>query len=279
MPNAEGEAGEGRGDRPRREPQFLPPPLRPRVLTPEEQEDAERLRRLTAKYGTDPTAIVGRFQVSSQYVQVPGGAHYTDTTLRVDVPFRGNWLLRVDAPFLRWSDPNRPGVTSATGVSDVLATVGWRAYNTAEYAVLVGAIATFPTASGETLGLEKYTIGPLVATARFLPRWESFLFGVFQHQVSIGGDPARRDVRVTRGALQVNTVWAERWWTILQGIWQINWERQAKSSLTLELEGGRNVAGRWGVYVRPGVGVWGRDVPGAYQWNIEVGVRYIFGSF
>lgn len=33
------------------------------------------------------------------------------------------------------------------------------------------------------------------------------------------------------------------------------------------------------VFVRPGVGIWGRDLLGAYDWNIEGGIRYMFPSF
>jgi hypothetical protein len=263
----------------RQEPRFLPPGLRPRQLTPEEQEDAERLKKLAAKYGTDPTAIVGRVQLSSQYADLPRGARLSDTVLRVDLPYRKNWLLRMDLPFVRWSDPGRPGTTSARGLSDLAAALGWRAYNTPEYALFAGVLATFPTSSRDDLGSEKYTVGPLVATARFLPRWESFLFGVFQHLTSVGGDPARRDISLTRATMQINTIWHERWWTTVQGIWQIDWQRSGKSSMTLELEAGRNVIGRWGVFLRPGVGVWGRDVVGAYDWNVEAGVRYVFASF
>ena len=263
----------------RQEPRFLPPRLRPRELTPEEQDEAERLKRLAAKYGTDPTAIVGRVQVSSQYADLPQGARLNDTVLRVDLPYRKNWLLRMDLPFVRWSDPGRPGTTSARGLSDLVAALGWRAYNTPEYALFAGVLATFPTSSRDDLGSEKYTVGPLIATARFLPRWESFLFGVFQHLTSVGGDPARRDISLTRATMQINTIWRERWWTTVQGVWQIDWERSAKTSMTLEFEVGRSLVGRLGVFLRPGVGVWGRDVAGAYDWNIEGGVRYVFASF
>lgn len=273
--NAEGAAAP---DGPRTEPRFLPPRLRPKVLTPEEQAEAERLKKLAAKYGTDPTAIVGRVQLTAQYMNLPHGAHARDGTLRVDLPFRGNWLFRVDVPFLKWNDPNRSGVSTAQGLSDISAFAGWRAYNTPEYALFIGVVSSFPTADENTLGLGKYTVGPLIATARFLPRWESFLFGVFQHQVSVGGDPARADFEVTRATVQINTIWPDRWWTILQGVWQINWERNAKSSMTLEFEVGRNLIGRLGGFVRPGVGIWGRDLLGAYDWNIEAGVRYMFGS-
>jgi len=270
-------ASEQKPEGPKREPRFLPPILRPKQLTPEEHEEAERLRALAAKYGTDPTAIVGRMQLSSQYVDLPHGARLSDTVARVDLPFRGNWLLRVDTPFHRWLDSNRPGMSSAQGLGNLSALLGWRAYNTPEYAFFIGAASTFPTASDNALGSGKYTVGPLIATGRFLPQWESFLFGVFQHSVSAGGDPSRTDVSLTQASVQINTIWAEGWWSIVQGAWQVNWEQKATSSMNLEFELGRNVVGQWGMYLRPGVGIWGNDGP--YDWNVEVGTRYMFKSF
>jgi hypothetical protein len=253
--------------------------LGPQPMTPEQREEAERLRTLAAKYGTDPTAIVGRLQLTSAYADLPQGARTGDTVARVDLPFRRNFLLRVDAPFLKWSDPNRPGTTSAQGFSDLAVSAAWRAYNTPEYALLVGVLTTMPTAAETRLGFGKYTVGPFIATARFLPRWESFLMGAYTQNISVGGDPARMPVNRSRLIAQVNSFWAERWWTITQAVWQIDWEQSAKSSMTLELEVGRSVVGRLGVFARPGVGIWGQEVPGAYDWNVEVGVRYMFPSF
>lgn len=255
------------------------PRLGPQPVTPEQREEAERLKKLAAKYGTDPTAIVGRLQLTSAYYDLPQGARAVDTVARVDLPFRRNFLLRLDAPFLRWTDPNRPATTDAQGFSDLAVTAGWRAYNTPEYAVLVGVVSTMPTAAETGLGLGKYTVGPTIATARFLPRWDSLLLGLFTQQVSVGGDPARRDLNLSKLIGQINSFWGERGWSIVNAVWQIDWERKAKSSMTLELEVGRNVVGRWGVFVRPGVGIFGRDLLGAYEWNIEAGVRYMFPSF
>ena len=119
--------------------------LRRRVLAPEQLEEAERLRKLAAKFGTDPTAIVGRVQLSSAYNDFPNNRRGVDTVFRGDVPFRGNYLLRVDVPFIKWTDPNRPGTTSTTGISDIAVTAGWRVYNKPEYAILVGMISTMPT--------------------------------------------------------------------------------------------------------------------------------------
>lgn len=249
-------------------------------VTPEQQEEAERLRKLAVKYGTDPTAIVGRMQLSSAYYDLPRGAQAVDTTARIDLPFQRNFLLRLDAPFLKWSDPNRPGTTTAKGLSDIAVTAGWRAYNTPEYAVFVGVLSTMPTAAETGLGLGKYTVGPTIATAKFLPQWESFLIGLFTQQVSVGGDAARNSMNLSRITGQVNSFWGKRWWTVAQAVWQVDWTRSAKSSMNLELEVGRNVVGRWGVFVRPGVGIWGQSLlPGGYEWNVEVGVRYMFPSF
>lgn len=276
-PEAEpGEVSEESGDKSRRR---ILPRMGPQPLTEEQHEEAVRVRKLARKFGTDPTAIVGRLQLTSQYLNLPQGGQGAATVFRLDLPYRHNFVVRADVPFLRWNIPDRPGVTSARGMSDVSLTAGWRAYNTPEYAIFLGVQSTLPTADENTLGLGKYTVGPFIATGRFLPRLDSLLFGVFQHQSSVGGNSSRQDVEVSRFVAQLNTIWDERWWTLVQSIWQIDWEQNAKSSMTLEFEAGRNVVGRLGAFVRPGVGIWGRQLVGAYDWNIEVGVRYMFGSF
>ncbi|MDF0653052.1 MAG: hypothetical protein P0121_16490 [Nitrospira sp.] len=270
------ESASDSGEKPRRR---LLKRIGPQPVTQEEREEAERLRRIAAKYGTDPTAIVGRVQLTSQYLDLPQGAQGAVTTARVDVPFRGNWLMRVDTPFLKWSDPDRPGIPSQHGLSDLTVTAAWRAYNTPEYALLAGVVTSLPTAAEPGLGLGKYTLGPTIATARFVPRWDSFLIGLLQYQTSVGGDPSRRDLSRFNAAIQVNSFWGRRWWTVVQAVWNVDFERSGKSAMTMEFEGGRNLVGRFGAYVRPGVGIWGRDVAGAYDWNIEVGIRYMFASF
>ena len=255
-------------------------PIRPGLgpLTPEQHEEAERLRKLAAKYGIDPTAIVGRVQFSSQYLNLPRGGHDVLSVARVDLPFQGNFLFRVDAPILKWKDSDRPATTTQ-GVSDLAVLAGWRAYNTAEYALFIGSLVTMPTATETSLGFGKYTVGPSLAMAWFIPQWESSLTGLFTQQVSVGGDPARKSVNLSKATSQIITFWPARWWSTVQAVWQVDWERSAKSSMLLEFELGRNVVGSWGVFIRPGVGIWGQDLIGAYDWNIESGIRYMFTSF
>ncbi len=217
--------------------------------------------------------------MSSTYFDLPQGRQGIDTLARVDLAFGGKYVLRTDVPVFKMNDPLRPGDTSLQGFSDLAVTAGWRAYNTPEYAVLVGVTSTFPTGTEPGLSLGKYTVGPTLATARFLPKLDSLLMGLFTHQVSVGGDPARNSVNVSKATLQVNSFWAQRWWSIVQAEWRVDWERNARSNMTLELELGRNVAEGVGIFVRPGVGIWGQDLPGAYTWNINGGVRYMFRSF
>jgi hypothetical protein len=54
---------------------------------------------------------------------------------------------------------------------------------------------------------------------------------------------------------------------------------ERKKQMTFEVEVGRSVVGRLDAFVRPGVGIWGRDLVEAYDWNVEAGVRYMFASF
>ncbi len=253
--------------------------LGPQSVTPEQREEAERLRQLNAKYGNDPTAIVGRVQLSSQYRNLPRSASSILTVARVDLPLRKDFVLRVEAPFLQSSVPGRTGTTTAHGFSDLGIILGWRAYNTPEYAFFIGMNAVFPTATEDKVGLGKYRLGPIIATARFLPKFDSFLFGVLSHRVSVGGDSDRKSINISNLSLRITTIWAEKWWSVAQAGWQLDWERSTRGSMNLELEIGRSVVGKWGVFIRPGIGIFGQDLPGAYSWNIKGGIRYIFPSF
>jgi hypothetical protein len=251
----------------------------PQPVTPEQRAEAERLRQLTAKYGTDPTAIVNRVQLSSRYFDRPQSKSTILTAARVDLAFRGDYVLRVVAPFLQSSTPGRTGTTTAHGFGDLGVILGWRAYNTPEYALLIGVNATFPTATDTKVGLGKYTLGPIIAAVRFLPKFDSFLIGVLSQQVSVGGDSDRNSINFSSASLRINTVWAERWWSVARAGWLLNWEQSTRGSMDLDLEIGRNVVGKWGVFIRPGIGIFGRDLPGGYSWKIAGGIRYIFPSF
>ena len=120
---------------------------------------------------------------------------------------------------------------------------------------------TFPTA-GDKLGTDNYTIGPGVATAHVFRSLGSIFFTLLQHQVSAGGNPSRQAVDVSRMQTLFNTIWTDRWWFQLEAVTHVDWERKASNGMTLDFEGGCRFTKDWGIWVRPGVGLWGRNIPG-----------------
>jgi len=253
-----------------------------RLRTLEEQEEAKRLSAIAAKMGTDPTAIIGRVQTLFRHDALEGGRVSNNLVGRIDVPYHKDFLLRADLPYV-WSHPNQfgtsnQGTSNENGLSDLLVRAGGRVYSVPGDAIFAGVDFTFPTAA-DNLGSGKYTVGPGVATAHVFPAWQSIFFILLQHQFSVGGDPSRNDISASKIQTWFNTIWADHWWTQFEAVVQVDWERNEKTSGTLEFEGGYRITKDWATWVRPGVGLWGRNLPGAYDWNIEVGIRRMFEGF
>jgi hypothetical protein len=252
-------------------------------LTLEEQKEAKRLSTIAARMGTDPTAIIGRVQALFRHDVLEGGSRVSNNLVgRIDVPYHKNFILRADLPYV-WSHPNQfgtsdQGTSHQHGLSDLLVRTGGRVYSVPGDAIFVGMDFTFPTAD-DKLGSGKYTLGPGVATAHVFPAWSSIFFMLLQHQFSVGGDPSRSDVSASRLQAWFNTIWADHWWTQFEAVAQVNWEQKQKTSMTVEFEGGYRFTKDWAGWVRPGVGLWGQSLPGAYDWNIEVGIRRMFQGF
>ena len=252
--------------------------LGPQHLTPEQQAEAKRLSEIAAKQGTDPTALVGRLETLYQYNAQTSGSRANTVLERAVLTLRGNWLMRVDVPEL-WTDPKLPRTSDQSGVSDLFMRLANRVFSTPGYAVLAGIDTTFPTAALPGLGTGKYTVAPGVATSRVFPELASLTYGILQHQVSVGGDPSRKDISISRMGITWNTLWGERWWTQVQAQAQIDWTRNNRSSMALEFEGGWSITKEWRIWVHPGVGLWGRDVLGNYDWIMQAGVRRMLPSF
>jgi len=246
-------------------------------LTTEEEDKAKTLSNLAARMGNDPTAIIGRAQTLFRYDALEGGKRTNNLVTRFDVPYQGNFVFRADIPYV-WSTPNQAGASNENGVSDLFVRTGGRVYSDPRNAIFIGMDFTFPTAE-DTLGSGKYTVGPGVATAHVFPAWDSLLFTLIEHQVSVGGDPSRQSISTSSGQIFFNTIWTDQWWTRIELTPQVLWDQRAKSSMTLEFEGGYRFVHDWGLWVRPGVGLWGRNIPGGYEWNIETGIRRMFVGF
>ena len=241
------------------------------------REMAEQaLAKLSAENGIDPTAVIGRFQLENDYLDQVKGRWQNDTVLRVDVPLRPNVILRVDTPF---RDRNLPNGSTVAGLGDLLVRIGSRVYETPAMRFFVGADAIFPTASNDQLGTGKYQVGPGVAVSISIPEIKSVLIPLVQHFVDVGGDPRRANIDDTRVRVQLNTIWSEKWYTLVESILDVDWTQHAKTGMTLTAEVGRQLDNHWRVYVEPGGGLWGREAPAGYEWKATVGVRYMFYVF
>ena len=129
-----------------------------------------------------------------------------------------------------------------------------------------------------------YRLGTIVSldeagVSLSIPEIKSVLVWLAQYFTSVGGDPSRKDIARTRVRAELTTPWSEQWWTLVRQTLNVDGKRHSKTGMTLELEMGRRIDSNWRVYGTPGVGFWGRDVSGNYEWSVEVGVRYMFYMF
>jgi hypothetical protein len=175
-----------------------------------------------------------------------------------------------------YSDLNLPENDSETGLGDILLRGAFRAARGERYAVVAAAEFILDTASDPNLGLGKNRFGPLVFASIEVPSLRSRFFPFYQHLFSFAGDENRPDINYASIRPSVIlTKWPNRWYTVIDPNFFVDFERENKSGMTLELEVGRPVKKNVNVWVRPGMGVYG-DIPQVYDWNLEVGVRFYF---
>ena len=135
----------------------------------------------------------------------------------------------------------------------------------------------FDTAEDVRFGQGKTILAPLVYAAIDLPKLNSIFFPNLQHYFSVAGDDNRPDVSFTTIKPNLLTRWPKGVYTFLEPQFTIDWERNAKVGLTIELEVGKLLSKNMAAWVRPGIGVINRNtLPQVYNWNLEVGMRYVF---
>jgi hypothetical protein len=250
--------------------------------SPSEPEErarlAEKRKRLSAEakaFGTDPSAIVGYYELDYGHSTFTNNLRLDTATAIVALPLTPNWLFRVSMPYA-WADLNQPGGFTTNGAGDMSIRTGGRIYASDTLALFVGADASFPTASEMQLGTGKYTIGPGVVLAAPLARVRSLLYVLAQDFISIGGDPSRPDLHYTQVQSAFNTIWTERWWSSVIATWDLDWNNRRKTTMNLQGEIGHQFDDHWNVFAGPGVGVMGRNTFLGLDWTVQAGVRWVF---
>lgn len=248
--------------------------------TPEErarlEEERKRLSAAAAGFGTDPTAIVGYYQLVYGHSTFTNNLRTDNATATVQLPITPNWLFRVNMPYI-WADLDQPRGFTKDGTGDMTIRTGGRLYSNEYVALFIGTDASFPTSSSEKqLGTGKYTIGPGGGLAVPLARAHSLLYVLVQDFKSIGGDPSRTNLHYTQVQSTFNTIWTDRWWSSAIATWDLDWEGHRKTTLNLQGEIGHRFDDHWNVFAGPGVGVMGRNTFLGLDWTVQAGVRWVF---
>ena len=247
--------------------------------TPEEharlEEERKRISAAAKAFGTDPTAINGYYQLEYGHNSFTNNLRTDSLTAEARLPITPNWIVRVTMPYV-WADLDQPRGFTTNGASDLLVRTGHRLYASPNVALFIGTDVTFPTGSNDRLSTGKYTLGPAGAVAVPLARMRSLFFTIVQDFNSVGGDPSRRDIHFMRVSSAVNTIWSERWWTLASMEWDMDWNRNRKTTMNLLGEVGHRFDNHWNLFVSSGAGVVGQDSFLGVDWTVQAGVRWVF---
>jgi hypothetical protein len=236
------------------------------------------LDRITAENGNNETAIVGRFQLQTEYRDLrDSNQALLRNVARFDIPIGDRFLIRTDVPFYNARfTPSDASSTWSDGLGDIFIRMGALVYDRPGMKLFAGGDVIFPTAEQDELGQNKYSLGPGIAISAPVAEWDLMTFFRFQHIVSIGGDPSEKDVDLTRLRFRFSKSLSEKWWVHAEPEVRIDWNTKASTAVLSQFEIGRRLDHHWRLFMRPAVGITGNDVPGSYDWFIRLGVRYMF---
>jgi hypothetical protein len=222
-----------------------------------------------------PTDFRSRIEFRHEYQDWAGGSDRHLLIPRFEYAASSSVAFRFEIPYAFYeAGESRPG--SADGIGDALVRGSWRALQRDGLALILSTEVIFDTASDFALGAGKTIVAPLIYAAIDVPRYESIFFPNLQHYASVAGDANRPDINATTIKPNLLTRWPNRIYTFVEPQLIIDWERDADIGLTLEIEIGKLVSNNVAIWARPGLGLIQNDLPQIYNWNLEVGVRYVF---
>jgi hypothetical protein len=237
--------------------------------TPAAAQQIDLVKRL------DPTDFRTRFEMRTEHQETQDGGHRQLIVPRLDYAISKVLQMRVETPFVRF-DPNQTGGTTQSGSGDLSVRAAYRAVRKPGFAMVVGSEVIFDTASDSFLGFGKHIAAPFAFAAFDVPSLNSTVFPGLQHYESVGGQPGRLHVSFTQFRLFLLTRWPNRFYTGIENQVTVDYERGSRVGYTIETEVGRFIDKHWAVWARPGVALFGDKLPYVYNWNIELGFRYVF---
>ena len=232
--------------------------------------DASLVKRL------DPTDFRTRLEVRDKIQEPQFGGLRNLLVPKIDYAFSKTFALRVELPVATW-DPYSPRFDAQTGIGDVSVRAAFRLLRTEHLALVGGLEAILDTATDSLLGYGRNLLAPFAFVSIQAPALHTTFFPNLQHFQSVDdGDRLHAEVNYTQAKFFALTQWPERFYTGAEALFIVDHVRNNRVGATFELETGRFMNKHVAVWVRPGVGVGGDDIPQIYNWNVEVGLRYLF---
>ncbi len=223
----------------------------------------------------DPTDFRTRIEARLEHQETQEGGQRALIVPRLDYAVSKAFSIRIETPYMRYVPGPGMGETAA-GMGDLLARGAWRVHRSAGLAVVAGIEGTFDTASEPAIGFGKHIASPFVFAAFDTPSLNSVIFPGVQHYESYAGQDGRMHQSFTQFRLFILTRWPNRFYTGIENQLTVDHRRNGRVGFTIETEVGRFIDKHWAAWVRPGIALLGDGLPLIYNWNMEVGFRYLF---
>lgn len=224
-------------------------------------------------FGTDPTETLTRVEIAVGYSDLRHDAAQSVLTARLDYGFHDRFALRADLPFTHF-DPDDAATES--GVGDVRAQFGWRAFDERSFAMFFASGLVLDTAAEDALGKGSDQFVFMAAGAGALPEIRSRLTETIEHFVSYDTNEGGEGVALTKFDIHLMTEWSSRSWTRAGTELFIDWKNGEQVGMNVDLELGRASSSGFAVWCGPSVGLFGQDIDGVVDWRFSVGARWLF---
>ena len=237
--------------------------------------EAAQDTRAEDKTGTDPSNFKRTAWLWNEYVELPhGDAYLNTTTLTYIEPMQhGRAKLTLELPVATTDAASH----TDTGLADVTVRYAQLLHLDRRKAIAASLGLISPTATADALGTGKWMLEPGASVIMFLSR-QWIVAPALKQTVSFAGSSRRADVNYT--SMDLYVVWRsaslQQWVIVDPGVvW--NWEKQDQqlggaTALTYGRLLGRAGSGVWSAYVKPSSG-WGGGR--ASDWSIEAGVKLV----
>jgi len=224
-------------------------------------------------FGTDPTEPLTRLEFSFEHADQHRDSTRTALTTRFDYGFLDRFVLRADLPFAN-VDPDAG--RGETGIGDLRAQFGWRAYDERTFAMFFAGGVVLDTASDELIGARSDRAFVMAAAAGALPEIRSRLTETIEHFVSFDRDEGGDGVALTKLDIHLMTEWSPRVWTRGGTEFIVDWHAGEHTGMNLDFEIGRTSDTGFAMWIGPAVGLFGHDIDGVVDWRFTVGARWLF---